>query len=350
MLSSQLKDRYNDCFLLHSTIPSQSGDEFLQIVYGNENSIIQQPISIGHCISADAKMSKGFADFLSHKLPGLRPTCKKAKLFVGQVFPFWDSTSRRYIYNLVTKQRFFDKPDLSTLLTTLEAMKFHAAMHGVTTIAIPKKGCGLDQMNWQKVVKLLRDVFAYSDIHVVVYTLESHGVHTMSSEGDPKFYAEDEIERYSEEIYLDEKDLETDFTKDSKSRQPPCDEQFPILREKDLDKQLIEHYLQYQPKELVDYIKEFDFQYSDITDEEMTLLIDMLLDSQDVYYRHKFDVGKTHQRFHVTLKPKAELKRQRPSKVPLHLKEKLEKLLTQLKDADIIREMGDDDEMGSLFC
>ena len=31
------------------------------------------------------------------------------------------------------------------------------------------------------------------------------------------------------------------------------------------------------------------------------------------------------------------------------MKDKLEKLLTQLKDADIIREMGDDDEMGSLF-
>ena len=44
-----------------------------------------------------------------------------------------------------------------------------------------------------------------------------------------------------------------------------------------------------------------------------------------------------------------ELKRQRASKVPLHLKEKLEKLLTQLKDADIIREVDDDDEMGSLF-
>ena len=81
----------------------------------------------------------------------------------------------------------------------------------------------------------------------------------MSSEGDPEFYAEDEIERYSEEFYLDEKDLETDFTKDSKSCQPPCDEQFPILREKDLNNRLIEHYLQYQPKELVDYIKQFDF-------------------------------------------------------------------------------------------
>ena len=204
-------------------------------------------------------------------------------------------------------------------------------------------------MNWQEVVKLLRDVFAYSDVHVAVCTLKSNGVHAMSSEGDPEFYAEVEIERYSEEFYLDEKDLETDFTKDSKSCQPPCDKQFPILREKDLNNRLNEHYLQYQSKELVDYIKKFYFQYSDMTDEEMTLPIDMLLDSRDVYSQHKFDVGKTRQKFHVTLKPKAELKRQRPSNVPLHLKEKLEKLLTQLKDADIIREMGDDDETGSLF-
>ena len=81
----------------------------------------------------------------------------------------------------------------------------------------------------------------------------------------------------------------------------------------------------------------------------MTLLIDMLIDSRDVYSQHKFDVGKTRQNFHVTLKPNVQLKKQRPSKVPLHLKEKLQKLLIQLKDADIIREMGDDDEMGSLF-
>ena len=159
----------------------------------------------------------------------------------------------------MTKQRFFDKPDLSTLLTTLETTKSHAAMHGVSTIAIPKIGCGLDQMNWQEIVKLLRVIFAYSDIHVVVYTLESHGVHAMSSDSDPGFYAEDEIERYSEEFYLDKKDLETDFTKDAKSCQPPCNEQFPIVREKDLNNRLIEHYLQYHPNEFVDYFKEFNF-------------------------------------------------------------------------------------------
>ena len=97
------------------------------------------------------------------------------------------------------------------------------------------------------------------------------------------------------------------------------------------------------------YVKEFDFQFSDITDEEMTFLIDMLIDFRDVYSQHKFDVGRTRQKFHVTLKLNVELKTQRPSKVPLHLKEKLKKLLTQLKDADVIRKMGCVDEMGSLF-
>ena len=79
-------------------------------------------------------------------------------------------------------------------------------------------------MNWQEVVKLLRDTFPYSNIRIVVYTLEENGVHVLSSEGHPDFYAEDEIERYSEEFYLNDEDLETDFTRDAKSCQPTSDE------------------------------------------------------------------------------------------------------------------------------
>ena len=148
-------ERYNDCFLLHSIVPAQSRNEVLKNIYGTEDSILQQPNSIGHCISADARMSKDFADFLSHRIPGLRSTCRKARLFMGEVYPFWDSTGKRYVYNLVTKERFCDKPNLSTLSKTLEAMKIHASMNGISTIAKAKLGCGLDQMNWQEVVKLL---------------------------------------------------------------------------------------------------------------------------------------------------------------------------------------------------
>ena len=83
-------ERYNDCFFLHSTVPAQSSDDFLQIIYGTEDSIIQQPNSIGHCISADARMGKGFADFLSYSIFGLRlrSTYRQAKLFMGQVYSF----------------------------------------------------------------------------------------------------------------------------------------------------------------------------------------------------------------------------------------------------------------------
>ena len=126
-------------------------------------------------------------------------------------------------------------------------------------------------------------------------------------------------------------------------------EQFPILRPKELNNDLIDYYLQYQPQEIKDFIKQFDFQYTDLEDEELVLLIDMIIDSRDVYSQHKFDIGQTKQKFHVTLKPNSELRKQRPSKFPLHLKDKLEKLLGQLQETGIIREMGDDDELCSLF-
>ena len=80
----------------------------------------------------------------------------------------------------------------------------------------------------------------------------------------------------------------------------------------------------------------------------MILLIDSLVDALDVYSQHTFDVGKTRQKLHVTLKPNVELRQQRPSKVPSHLNETGKTPYTT-KNADIIREMGDDDEMGSLF-
>ena len=75
----------------------------------------------------------------------------------------------------------------------------------------------------------------------------------------------------------------------------------------------------------------------------------MIIDSRDVYSQHNIDIGQTSQKFQVTLKPNSELGKQRPSKGPLRLKDKLEKLLGQLKESGIVREMGEDDELGSLI-
>ena len=81
----------------------------------------------------------------------------------------------------------------------------------------------------------------------MVYLLDEHAIHAMSADGDPEFYAEDEIDRYSEEFHVNERELATNFTSDTKSCQPDCDEQFPVLRPKEQNEALIENYLQYQP-------------------------------------------------------------------------------------------------------
>ena len=74
-------------------------------------------------------------------------------------------------------------------------MQAHATMHGVSAIVKSKIGCGLDQMNWRDVVKLLRDILALSDIQIVIYSLDEHAVHAMSTEGDLDIYAEDEVDQ-----------------------------------------------------------------------------------------------------------------------------------------------------------
>ena len=74
----------------YTPIPAQSPDECLQIIHATEYSILQQPHSIRHCISADAKMSKVITDLLPQQILGLRDACRLPKILGGQTFPFWD--------------------------------------------------------------------------------------------------------------------------------------------------------------------------------------------------------------------------------------------------------------------
>ena len=80
-------------------------------------------------------------------------------------------------------------------------MNFQDSTNGVSMIAIIELGWRLDQLNWQEVVKLLRDIFAYAYVEIVVYTLEEKRVHAMSAEGDAEIYVDGEIEGDSEDLF-----------------------------------------------------------------------------------------------------------------------------------------------------
>ena len=68
-------------------------------------------------------------------------------------------------------------------------------------------------MNWQVVAKILCNIFAYAEVQIVVYTFERNGIHELSVEDDAEFYVDDQIERYNEEFFLENRELETDFLK-----------------------------------------------------------------------------------------------------------------------------------------
>ena len=79
------------------------------------------------------------------------------------------------------------------------------------------------------------------------------------------------------------------------------------------------------------------------------MLLKILLDDEDVYFHHKCDIGHTKQKFHIPHKKDCEFKKQRPSKVPLHLRDKLETSMDELIQAGITRELTEHDDLKSWF-
>lgn len=103
----------------------------------------------------------------------------------------------RHVYYLVTKKNSYQKPTYADLFTSLNAMKdnmvlminfnrfrrvigidFSATLlflhlsqvsNGVNKLAMPRIGCGLDGLNWDKVKELLSEIFANQPIEIIIY-------------------------------------------------------------------------------------------------------------------------------------------------------------------------------------
>ena len=84
----------------------------------------------------------------------------------------------------------------------------------------------------------------------------------------------------------------------------------------------------------------YNFLLSDLTDTEYITLCNMLLKYKTCYATHKNDVGRISTPFYIRLKPNAPLITQRPSKVPIHYKDKLNRLLEELEKYNIKRQIG----------
>ena len=94
----------------------------------------------------------------------------------------------------------------------------------------------------------------------------------------------------------------------------------------------ISNYTENQQK----FLTMFNFQHSQITQDEFEKLAKQLIKYSSVYATSKFDVGKISSSLHLPLKPDAVFKKQRASKVPIHLHDKVNRLLDILEQYNII--------------
>lgn len=126
---------------------------------------------LAHCISADFGMGKGIVVEFNKRFNMKNTLQTKYPDFINQ----W--THNRWLYqcilegrvfNLVTKERYFHKPTYESLYGSLLIMKRLAIQNGVTKIAMPTIGCGLDRLNWDVVKYYIRQVFSDTDIEILV--------------------------------------------------------------------------------------------------------------------------------------------------------------------------------------
>lgn len=126
--------------------------------------------SLAHCVSEDLRMGKGIATTFSNKFGQVDNLINQNKK-TGQVAYITDPTTNRIIFYLITKPRYFEKPEYSSLYESLVELRELCVKLNVKAVSMPKIGCGLDKLEWDMVKMYLNNVFGSTDITITIYTL-----------------------------------------------------------------------------------------------------------------------------------------------------------------------------------
>ena len=133
----------------------------------------QEPYCLAQCISQDMAMAGGIAlEFNKHYNVKNRLTAKyKDKpVYVNSVLPLKEHSlgGEFVIFNLVTKAYVGDLPEYDALCCALINMSLYMTEHNLTKLAIPKLGCGIDRLEWERVKRIIKLVFEKLPIEVLV--------------------------------------------------------------------------------------------------------------------------------------------------------------------------------------
>ena len=128
-----------------------------------------------HCISADFALGAGIAKQFREKFPIF--TQEKQRMIqefscVSRFGLIPVVTEGYTIVNLVTKKNYWDKPTYDSLEVSLQSLQKYLVKYSqIRRILMPRIGCGLDRLSWNKVKIMLQDILRNVDVEVVVFYL-----------------------------------------------------------------------------------------------------------------------------------------------------------------------------------
>ena len=130
---------------------------------------------LAHCISADFAMGKGIVVEFNKRYDMKNILKKTYPDYLAQ----WKADGRKFdcilvgrVFNLITKERYFNKPTYETLRGSLDKMLTLCKEISVKKVAMPVIGCGLDRLKWDKVSEIIKETFGDTDIEIIIYKQE----------------------------------------------------------------------------------------------------------------------------------------------------------------------------------
>lgn len=131
-----------------------------------QNDLFASKASLCHCVSVDLKMGAGIAVEFKKRF-GRVKELEQQNPEIGKVLYLKDNG--RFIFYLITKEKYYNKPSYESLNQCLINLYQLCKKFNLTHLAMPKIGCGLDKLEWEKVELLIRNIFV--DIRVDIYYL-----------------------------------------------------------------------------------------------------------------------------------------------------------------------------------
>ncbi|XP_073682678.1 uncharacterized protein [Garra rufa] len=149
--------------------PSQSNLQALQVVH-KTGDLFTAPKGepVAHCISADCAFGAGIARKFRERY-GVEKVWAQGKT-KGDCAVTHEID--RIVFHLVTKTFARDLPTYEDFENSLSCMRVWCDRLGITKLSIPRLGCGLDKLEFCKVLHIIEKTFRGSNIVISIYHID----------------------------------------------------------------------------------------------------------------------------------------------------------------------------------